>query len=112
MVTYTLLTLAAVFTSGKAMAKIEIHQFPCLNDNYGVLIHDADAGVTASIDAPDAEAVEAALAHTGWKLTHILVTHHHADHTGGIQELKAETGCTVIGPKNEAARIPAFALWR
>ena len=108
MVTYTVLTLAADLTSRKAMAKIEIHQFPCLNDNYGVLIHDADAGVTASIDAPDAKAVEAALAATGWKLTHILVTHHHADHTGGIPELKAETGCTVIGPRNEAARIPAI----
>lgn len=87
------------------MAKLEIHQFLCLKDNYGVLIHDPDAGLTAAIDAPEAEPVRRALAAKGWKLTHILVTHHHADHTQGIEPLKAETGCTVIGPKAEAARI-------
>lgn len=87
------------------MATLERHQFLCLKDNYGVLIHDAAAGLTASIDAPEAEPIRRALAQKGWKLTHILVTHHHADHTQGIEPLKAETGCTVIGPKAEAARI-------
>ena len=58
------------------MAKLEIHQFPCLSDNYGVLIRDAD-GATATIDAPDAGAVTAALKQKGWTLTHILTTHHH-----------------------------------
>ena len=43
------------------MPKLEIHQFPCLSDNFGVLIRDAEQGVTASIDAPDAKAVAAAL---------------------------------------------------
>ena len=37
------------------MAKLEIHQFPCLSDNYGVLIHDS-GGATAAIDVPDAKA--------------------------------------------------------
>ena len=87
------------------MAKLEIHQFPCLKDNYGVLIHDKAAGLTAAIDAPEAEPVRRALQEKGWKLTHILVTHHHADHTQGIEPLKAETQCTVIGPKAEAAKI-------
>ncbi|MGE0524952.1 MAG: hydroxyacylglutathione hydrolase, partial [Variibacter sp.] len=49
--------------------------FPCLQDNYGVLLHDPASGATAAIDAPEAAAVEAALAKTGWKLTDILVTH-------------------------------------
>ena len=66
---------------GFLMSKLEIHQFPCLSDNFGVLIRDADAGVVASIDAPDAKAVAAALAAKGWRLTHILTTHHHGDHT-------------------------------
>lgn len=90
------------------MPKLEIHQFPCLSDNFGVLIRDADAGVVASIDAPDAQAVAAALAAKGWRLTHILTTHHHADHTQGNLALKAETGCTIIGPRGEAAKVPGI----
>lgn len=87
------------------MAKLEIHQFPCLTDNYGVLLHDPDHGVTASVDAPDAGAVLGALAEKGWSLTHIFTTHHHDDHTGGNLALKAETGCTIMGPKAEAERV-------
>lgn len=90
------------------MSTLEIHQFPCLSDNYGVLIHDAEAGVTASIDAPDAAAVKDALAEKGWTLTHILTTHHHADHTGGNKALKSEFGCKIIGPRAEAAKIPTL----
>lgn len=90
------------------MAELEIHQFPCLSDNYGVLIHDPAEGVTASIDAPDAAAVTAALADTGWTLSHILTTHYHADHTGGNEALKAATGCTIVGPRAEAARVPGL----
>lgn len=90
------------------MAKFEIHLFPCLDDNYGVLVHDPDTGMTASIDAPDADDVREALAAKGWKLTHILTTHHHHDHTGGNAELKAETGCMIIGPEGEAAKIPGL----
>jgi len=87
------------------MSNLEFHQFPCLSDNYGVLIHDKASGNAASIDAPDADAVEAALAETGWKLTHILVTHHHWDHVQGIDALKAKYGCHVLGPADEADKI-------
>jgi hydroxyacylglutathione hydrolase len=90
------------------MAKLEIHQFPCLGDNYGVLIRDGDRDVTAAIDAPDAKAVAAALKEKGWRLTHILTTHHHGDHTAGNLPLKAETGCIIIGPRAEAAKIPGL----
>jgi hydroxyacylglutathione hydrolase len=87
---------------------LEIHQFPCLQDNFGVLIHDTERGVTASIDAPQAGAVRKALAEKGWTLSYILTTHHHADHTDGNLALKAETGCVIIGPKAEAAKIPGI----
>lgn len=90
------------------MAKLEIHQFPCLSDNYGVLIRDPDSGLVASIDAPETAAVKRALAEKGWTLTHILTTHHHADHTDGNLPLKGETNCTIIGPKAEAAKIPGI----
>src|SRR5262249_38695654 len=85
----------------------ETKVFLCLKDNYGVLIHDPGSGATAAIDAPEAPAVEAALKATGWKLTDILVTHHHADHTGGIAELKGRHKCRVVAPKAEAGKIPA-----
>lgn len=89
------------------MAPLEILQIPCLTDNYCVLLHAADSGATAAIDAPDANAIKAALALKGWRLTHIFVTHHHNDHTGGIAELKGHFGSVaVIGPAHEAERIP------
>ncbi len=90
------------------MASLDIHLFACLDDNYGVLVHDPVSGATASIDAPDAEDVAAALKDKGWRLSHILVTHHHHDHTGGILELKSATGCRVVGPKGEAKKVPGL----
>ena len=50
----------------------ETKLFVCLKDNYGVLLHDPSSGATAAIDAPEAAAIETALAATGWKLTDIL----------------------------------------
>jgi hydroxyacylglutathione hydrolase len=87
--------------------RAETRLFLCLKDNYGVLLHDPESGATASIDAPEAAPVEAALKATGWKLTDILVTHHHGDHTGGIVALKEKYQCRVVAPAAEAAAIPA-----
>jgi hydroxyacylglutathione hydrolase len=84
----------------------ETHLFLCLKDNYGVLLHDSATGATAAIDAPEAAPVEKALRKTGWRLTDILVTHHHADHTAGIPALKQQHGCRVVAPNAEANRIP------
>jgi hydroxyacylglutathione hydrolase len=83
----------------------QTYLFPCLKDNFGVLLHDPASGATAAIDAPEAAAVEAALVKTGWRLTDILVTHHHGDHTAGIAELKEHHRCRVVVPRNEAKRI-------
>lgn len=77
---------------------LEAYQFMCRSDNFGVLIHDSEAGLTAAIDAPEADAIRDALRTKGWSLTHILVTHHHPDHVAGIGALKGETNCTVTGP--------------
>ncbi len=90
------------------MAALEILQFPCWNDNYGVLLHDAEAGVTASIDAPEESAVREALREAGLKLTDIFTTHHHHDHVGGHTGLKRETGCKIYGPAQEASLIPGI----
>ena len=90
------------------MAKLEIHQFPCLNDNYGYLVHEPVSGATAAIDTPEVKPILTALEEKGWTLTHILNTHHHFDHAGGNAELKEKTGCTVIGPKGEKDLIPGI----
>jgi len=83
----------------------EIRLFPCLSDNYGYLIHDPVTKATASIDAPEAAPIIKALQHEGWTLTDILVTHHHADHVGGIAELKARYNCRVVAPHDQKAAI-------
>lgn len=87
---------------------IDIHMFPCLQDNYGFLVHCSETGATATIDTPEVAPIEAALEAQGWTLTHILNTHHHFDHAGGNEELKARHGCTVVGPKADADRIPGI----
>jgi hydroxyacylglutathione hydrolase len=85
------------------MARIEVHQFPARSDNFGVLLHDQASRATAAIDAPDADAVLAALKERGWRLTDILVTHKHFDHVEGIPALKAAFDCVVTGPEASAA---------
>lgn len=87
---------------------LQVHQFPCLNDNYGYLVHDPQTGVTATIDTPEVAPINAALEEMHWKLTHILNTHHHFDHAGGNEALKEQWGCTVVGAANDAARIPGI----
>ncbi len=85
----------------------QIHQFMCLQDNFGVLIHDPATGATASMDAPEAGPVLAALAETGWTLTDILVTHHHNDHIGGIPGVREKfPSARIVAPEKDRARIP------
>mmetsp|Transcript_16225 Transcript_16225/g.50881 ORF Transcript_16225/g.50881 Transcript_16225/m.50881 type:complete len:264 (+) Transcript_16225:280-1071(+) len=84
----------------------KIAQFPALRDNYGFLLHDPASGSTAAIDTPEVEPIVAALEENNWKLTHILNTHHHVDHTGGNQELKTKfPGVVVVGPRSEMRKI-------
>ena len=89
---------------------LEVYQFPCLSDNYGYLIHDANNQLTATIDTPEVGPINAALAERGWKLTHILNTHHHYDHAGGNLELKEQWQCTIVGSKSDEARIPGIDI--
>jgi len=83
----------------------EIRLFPCLSDNFGYLIHDPATKATASVDAPEAGPIIKALEHEGWALTDILVTHHHADHVGGIAELKSKYKCRVVAPHDKGTAI-------
>ncbi|MGB1177327.1 MAG: hydroxyacylglutathione hydrolase [Candidatus Puniceispirillaceae bacterium] len=77
---------------------LDLHQFGYDQDNYGVLLHDSESGETAMVDAGDAAAARAALATAGWQLTQIWITHHHGDHTAGLQDIAAETSAVIYGP--------------
>ena len=83
---------------------LEIHQFPCLSDNYGYLVHDPESGETVCIDTPDAEAYLREAGHREWQITQIWNTHWHPDHAGGNAAIKAATHCTVTAPA-EVERI-------
>lgn len=86
---------------------LEIRLFPCLNDNYGILVRDVATGATATIDTPDAEAILADLEASGWgRLDLILNTHWHPDHTQGNARLQAETGCEIVGPEEVRRAAP------
>jgi hydroxyacylglutathione hydrolase len=89
---------------------LQIHQFPCLEDNYGYLVHDPASGYTACIDTPEVEAIERALEKKGWTLTHIFNTHHHLDHAGGNLELKEKTEAVIVGPRKDNSRIPGLDI--
>ncbi len=90
------------------MGTVEIRQFICRTDNFGVLLHDADSGATISVDAPEEAPILKVLDEEGWKLTHILTTHHHGDHVAANDALKARFGATIVGPAAEAERIPGI----
>jgi hydroxyacylglutathione hydrolase len=90
------------------MSQLDILQIPVLSDNYVYLAHDPETGSTAVVDPAVGGPVIDALAAKGWTLTHILNTHHHADHTGANLELKQQTGCTIVGPKADRDRIPGI----
>jgi hydroxyacylglutathione hydrolase len=85
---------------------LELVTVPCLADNYAYLIHDADTGQTAVIDVPEAGPILAALDANHWRLTHILVTHHHDDHIQGVDILRARTAAMVLGAAADAHRLP------
>jgi hydroxyacylglutathione hydrolase len=90
------------------MAALEIHQIPVLQDNFIYLARDAASGSVAVVDPAEAAPVLSEANRLGWKITHILNTHHHGDHVGGNLEIKAATGCTIVGPAHDPERIPGM----
>ena len=87
---------------------LEIQQIPALRDNYIYLLREPKSGAVGAVDPSVAAPVLDALKQRGWKLTHVINTHHHPDHTGGNLELKAATGAIVVGPLADRARIPGI----
>lgn len=66
-------------------------------DNY-IYLFEYAPGQCLVIDPGDASTVTEALVRHDLQLTHILTTHQHPDHIGGVGTLKQQTGCQIIGP--------------
>ena len=87
-----------------------VHQLTALQDNYIYLIEAHNCDTFIAIDPSEAAPVQAACEQLGKRLTHILNTHHHWDHTGGNLALKEQYGCLVVGGAADAERIPGIDL--
>ena len=89
---------------------LEILTIPCLTDNYAYIAHDGDTGETLVVDVPEAAPVMTALAQRGWTLSHVFLTHHHADHVDGLDLLLKTHPAKVIGAAADAHRLAALDL--
>jgi hydroxyacylglutathione hydrolase len=81
---------------------------PAFADNYIWMLHDGSQALV--VDPGDAQPVLDALQREGLLLETILITHHHADHTGGVAELRNVTGAQVFGPAGEEMPEPLTRL--
>lgn len=87
---------------------LDIVRIPVLDDNYVWLMREPQSGCVGVVDPAVAAPVLAEAKKRGWKITHILNTHHHGDHVGGNREIKEATGCTIVGLAKDRARIPGI----
>lgn len=83
---------------------MHLHPLPAFSDNYIWALHDGQRALV--VDPGESSGVLAWLAREGLRLDTILITHHHADHTGGVAELRRSTGARVIGPAKETMPEP------
>ena len=100
--------------AASAASDLRVRQIPIFDDNYCYLLVDEAAGAMAAVDPADADtvlaAVDAESSATGARLTHVLTTHHHADHSAGNEAFAARFGSdlSIVGPEAERDKIPAL----
>ena len=87
---------------------MELIPLPVFSDNYIWLLHNRERALV--VDPGEPTAVLAWLEEHGVVLDTILITHHHPDHTGGVDVLRNATGAKVFGPLNEQMPEPLKRL--
>lgn len=90
------------------MSNLDVRLVPVINDNYIFIFRDPDSGSVGVVDPAVGESVLEKANELGWNISHILITHPHYDHVGGIDEIKSKTGARVIGAAGDARDIPGI----
>lgn len=91
-----------------ARSFLQIEQIKIFSDNYVYFLRCSATGETVVVDPGQAQPVLNFLASKQWQLHKILCTHHHSDHIGGNLQIKKQTGCSIIGAKQDQKRIPGI----
>lgn len=89
---------------------LELITVPCRTDNYAFVIGNTQTGDCAVVDVPDAAPINAVIAAKGWRLTTVLLTHHHGDHVDGLADLVGIDSAQVIGAAADAHRLPPLTF--
>jgi len=84
--------------------RMELIPLPAFSDNYIWILHDHKRALV--VDPGESSGVLAWLEQHGIALDTILITHHHPDHTGGVDVLREATGARVFGPLKEKMPEP------
>lgn len=87
---------------------MKVERIPTLSDNYTYLIIDEATNEAAIVDAPEFDPVVRRVDELRVRVTHVLSTHHHWDHSGANPELAERYGTPVLGHVSDADRIPGF----
>jgi hydroxyacylglutathione hydrolase len=87
---------------------LRIERIPTFGDNYTYLIICEETGEAAVIDAPEDAPVVRRVEETGAKVTHVLSTHHHPDHSMANPKLAEKYGAPVFGHVSDSGRLPGM----
>lgn len=87
---------------------LRVERIPTLQDNYTYLLVCETTGEAAVVDAPEAEPVIKRVEHSGARVTKILSTHHHYDHSAANPQLAERFGAPVFGHESDEGRLPGL----
>lgn len=97
-------------TTELQFSSLKVWLLPCLTDNYIFVFYNSENQNTIVVDPADGLIVEKFLKFNGLCLNEIWVTHHHADHIGGVLYLRDQYSCEVRGSTQIKGRIPGVSI--